>query len=99
MDAAQYITHASKSISSENSFTDWVCLKSVFSLSISGTWAGTVTVQRSFDKGTTAFDIEDYSGNIETIGIAAPKTVDVYYRAGIKTGNYTSGTAVVKIGA
>ena len=83
-------------ISAQNTFTAPVVLLGGFSLSISGTWAGTVTIQRSFDEGSTWLDVQTYTANIEDTG-SEPRGNTVY-RVGIKTGNYTSGTANVRIG-
>jgi len=45
-------TILTRSISAENLFTDATEISGYFNISISGTWVGTVTVQRSFDSGT-----------------------------------------------
>lgn len=67
-----------------------------FNLSVSGTWAGTVTLQRSFDNGSTWVDVWSTTSNVET----AVESIEsgVLYRLGIKSGNYTSGTAVCRLG-
>ena len=83
-------------ISAQNTFTPWVELLGPFSLSIRGTWVGTVTIQRSFDGGTTPLDVQNYTANIEDTG-SEPRGSTVY-RVGFKTGNYTSGTANVRLG-
>lgn len=59
-------------------------------LSISGTWTGTVVLQRSFDNGDTWITLASYTTN-QDISIN-DKTTDILYRAGCATGNYTSGT-------
>lgn len=87
---------ASANITAQNTFTSGVVLSGAFSLSISGTWAGTVTIQRSFDAGTTWLDVQNYTANFEDTG--NEPAVGVLYRVGFKTGNYTSGTANVRIG-
>ena len=84
-------------ISAQNTFTDWVALLGEFNLSISGTWVGTVTIQRSFDGGTTALDVNAYTTNIEDRGYEPRGEGGTVYRVGIKTGDYTSGTAKVRI--
>lgn len=70
----------------------------VFSISISGTWSGTLTLQRSFDSETTGFtDVTTYTGNTTT---SYDDTLDnsiVWYRIGFKPAAYTSGTAVVQL--
>lgn len=70
-------------------------IKSFFNLSISGTWVGTLTLQRSFDAGTTFMDVENFTANQENWDQEIES--GVLYRIGFKTGNYTSGTALVRI--
>jgi len=84
-----------KSISSENTFSDGVLMSGYFNFSISGTWSGTVTLQRSFDDGSTWLDVDTRISNIEEFGIEPERGVQ--YRAGIKTGAYTSGAAVIRL--
>lgn len=81
------------SLSAENTFTSSIDLVGHFNLSISGTFVATVTVQRSFDN-TNWFDVDTFTSPIETYGFDPSQ---VYYRAGIKTGAYTSGTAVISL--
>lgn len=86
------------SLSAQNTYTDWMTLSKYsksFHLSISGTWAGTITLQRSVDGGTTPLDVNTYTENVEDPGDEVE--VGIVYRAGFKTGKYTSGTAVVRI--
>lgn len=83
------------SISAQNVFSVGVAIKGDFNYSLSGTWAGTVHLQRSFDIGVTWLDITSHTANIETAG-AEPED-GVQYRFGVKTGNYTSGTVVGRI--
>jgi hypothetical protein len=66
-----------------------------FNVSISGTWAGTVTLQRSFNGGSTWLDVASYTANAEL----SVDTVEasVLWRIGIKSGNYTSGAAVLRL--
>jgi hypothetical protein len=68
--------------------------KTAVSVSVSGTFVGTVTLQRRFDGGAW----HDHS----TWTAIAETTYDVdeggELRIGIKTGGYTSGTAVCRIG-
>ena len=83
-----------KTISTQD---DWAVLKlpaPTFNVSISGTWEGTVTLQRSFD-GQTWQDVETFTANAERVGDDPEKNIN--YRVGFKTGEYTSGAAVVRI--
>jgi len=88
-----------KSIASDNTFTDAIDpLSGFLAISVSGfsdspAFSGTITLQRSFDDGLTWKDIENYTADEETM-IDAP-VAGIFYRLGIKTGNYTSGTANV----
>ncbi|MBY0587101.1 hypothetical protein K2X85_07985 [bacterium] len=66
-----------------------------FNLSVSGTWAGTVTLQRSFDSGATWLDVYSTTANVETVVDNAE--TGVLWRLGIKSGNFTSGTAVCRL--
>lgn len=85
-----------KDIDAENTFSDGLYTDDAFNLSISGTFVATITVQRSFDQGSTWRDVETFTSPIETYGIDPGPTVA--YRAGVKTGDYTSGTVSIRIG-
>lgn len=87
---------AEKDISAQNTFSDGLYTEGDFNLSISGTFVATVTVQRSFDAGSTWRDVDTFTAPIETYGVD-PEPV-VVYRAGVKTGDYTSGTVSIRIG-
>jgi len=83
-----------KDIGAENTFSDALRIKENFNLSISGTFSATVTVQRSLD-GVTWRDVDTFTAPIETYGFDPEP---FFYRAGVKTGDYSSGTASVRIG-
>lgn len=85
-----------KDVSAENTFSDGIYTQGGFNLSLSGTFVATVTVQRSFDQGSTWRDVDTFTAPIETYG-TDPEPV-VVYRAGVKTGDYTSGTVSIRIG-
>lgn len=80
-------------IDAENSFTDPVQLTGNFNISISGTFSATVVVQRSFDNSTW-HDVNSFTTAFQGTGYE-PEVV--WYRAGVKTGGYTSGTANVRV--
>lgn len=80
-----------KTLSAENTFTDAVHIIGDFNLSISGTFAGTITVQRSTD-GTTWRDVDTFTAPAEEVGYDPMKN---FYRAGFKTAQYTSGSATI----
>lgn len=97
--------NAQASLAAENTFSTAVRVTGVdsarvFSIDISGTWTGTLTLQRSFDGADTGFT--DVSG--ETYTVNTTKTFDdgldnsiVWYRIGFKTGDYSADTAVVSL--
>ena len=87
-------TIASASIAAQNTFTDAVRLEGHFNLSLSGTWAATVTAQRSIDNSTWV-DVDTFTVNSEEVGFE-PELM--WYRVGVKTGAYTSGTVVIRLG-
>lgn len=64
-------------------------------IGISGTWAGTLTVQRSLDGGTTWGDTTTTTTANAELTVTA--VIGALYRIGFKTGAYTSGTAAIKL--
>lgn len=67
-----------------------------FNLVLSGTWAGTITLQCSFDYCVSWVTVATYTSNTKT-ALFEPES-GVFYRIGIVTaGDYTSGTAVVRM--
>ena len=80
-------------IAAENTFTDPVQLTGNFNISISGTFVATVVVQRSFDNSTW-HDVNSFTAPFQGTGFE-PEVV--WYRAGVKTGGFTSGTANVRV--
>lgn len=89
------------SISAANIFTNKIKVEGSgsvrsFSAIVSGTFVATITYQRSFDEGTSWFDVG-------TVGVGTTAINDgldgqtIWYRIGIKTGQYTSGTANVSL--
>ena len=84
----------SASLSAENTFTNTVTHEGYFNLSITGTFVATVTVQRSFD-GSNWNDVDSFTTATEQVGF---EPESIYYRAGIKTGDYTSGTINIRLG-
>lgn len=93
----------SSSIAAQNTFTSSIRVTGVgssrtFTVNISGTWSATVVLQRSIgeegsweDTGTT------YTSNTVVTFADGLDNQIVYYRLGIKTGGYTSGTAVCSL--
>lgn len=83
-------------ITAENVFTDALQLTGRFNLSISGTFVATATLQRSFNNSSWK-DIQTFSTETEEIGEASNGTEAVFYRIGVKTGAFTSGTMNVRL--
>lgn len=84
-----------RTITSENQFVDPLEVTGYFNVSISGTWTALVTVQRSFDRGSTWYDVNSWSANTEEYGFEPEGGVQ--YRGGVKTGDFTSGSIVLRI--
>lgn len=81
------------SAAAQNTFSNAIQIVGSFDISVSGTFVATVTAQRSED-GTNWRDVKSYTLPAEEVGYDPILT---YYRVGIKTGGYTSGTAVASI--
>lgn len=101
----QFVT---ETISAEEIFTDPIKVSGVntaprsFEVSITGTWVGTVTLQRSIGEPGSWSDVKGTtwtSNTTETYGDNLGDGGDIiaYYRIGIKAGDYTSGTATVSL--
>ena len=87
-----------KTLSAQNTFTDAIHIVGDFNLSIvastSPAFSGTVTVQRSTD-GTVWRDVDTFASiSAERVGYDPMKN---FYRAGIKTGAYTAGSATIML--
>jgi hypothetical protein len=70
----------------------------VITINISGTWVGTVTLQRSVGNPGAWIDVVSYTSN--QTNLSYDDGLDnqiIYYRLAFDTGNYTSGTAVCTI--
>lgn len=86
---------ATASITAENTFTDWVAVQKFGHVSVSGISDSTVTVQRSFDEGSTIKDVESFTADFEKIIQGSQSTV--WYRVGVKTGNYGTDTIACRV--
>lgn len=87
-------TIASATITAQNTFTTPVQVNGWFNLSLSGTFVATVTAQRSIDNSTW-MDVDSFTAAVEQSGME-PEII--WYRVGVKTGGYTSGSAVIRLG-
>jgi len=63
-----------------------------FSMSVAGTFVGTITVQRTFDSGVTWGDAGTFTTPEENTGFEG---AGADYRIGAKAGEFTSGEAKV----
>ena len=91
------IAYTEANLASSDSWTDPVAVAAWFGLSISGTWSGTITVQKRYkDPSVSEWrDVETFSSTVEKRGYEPELNVE--YRAGFASGAYSSGTAVVRI--
>ena len=64
----------------------------IFDIDITGTWVATITLQRSIDESGSWVDVTTYTTNQNTTHDDGLDNQIAFYRLGIKTGNYTSGT-------
>lgn len=82
-------------ITAQNTFTPGVLIQAgnKFDVSISGTFVATVWLQRSKDNSTWR-DVESFTAPVEKTGEAGSAW---YFRLGVKTGGFTSGTATVDV--
>ncbi len=67
-------------------------------INISGTWTATITLQRSIGEEGLWEDVTTYTAN--QTNLVYNDTLDneiAFYRLGIKTGEYTSGSATVRL--
>ena len=87
-------TMTTAAISAQNTFSDSVRIGKYFNVSVSGTFSATVTAQRSYDNSTW-YDVDSWTVPTETVGY---EPEFIWYRVGVKTGGYTSGTVNVRIG-
>ena len=78
-----------------DSFTATGYFSGGFNISISGTYVGTVHLQRSHDSGATWKDVTYWTS--EEIEAKAGDPANLPYRIGIKNGNYTSGTVNLRL--
>ncbi len=100
LDAADEFTTDVAGTTQASSGTSGVSLGGVFVMTLSGTWSGTLTVQRSSDGGTTWVDVTDNNGTAKAFTtngtyMNEEPVREVKYRVGFKSGNYTSGTVTV----
>lgn len=91
----QAVTQA---VSAQNTFTNAILVTGTgaaraFGVVITGTFNATVTLQRSVGDDTSWVDVTSYTTTQSTTLTDNLENQTIYYRLGVKTGNYTSGTA------
>ena len=101
------MSEVTAAITAENTFTDWIqpyqaqqaghYEEGKLNVSIFGTFVATVTLQRTFDGGTVIRDVESFSAPTEEA--VSDHESRVQYRIGVKSGDFTSGTVNVRLGA
>jgi hypothetical protein len=94
-------------LSGAGEYTDWISpkknkaygtLTGFLDFMISGTWEGTLTVQKRHTHNSTPTDPVDlvqYTTN--KANLIEDHSASVEYRIGFKIGDYTSGTATVRL--
>jgi len=93
----------SASVTAEDNFTDEIKVSGattetrVVNVIVNGTFTATVTLQRSYDGGSSWVDVESYTGSTGKSITDATVGQDVYYRLGVKTGDFSSGTVLAQI--
>lgn len=83
-----------KTITAQNTFTTAMNIQGQFTISISGTYVATITLQRLLKDGVTWVDVDSWTSDTEENGISV---VNMQYRLGVKTGDFTSGSVSVGI--
>lgn len=90
------------SLSADDTFSNEIRVTGIgaarlFSITISGTWSGTITLQRSISEPGAWTDAMSWTGNVSTTGDDALDNQIIYYRIGFKASSHTSGTADVTL--
>ena len=89
-------------LSGDNQFTDPIRVIGVggqrdISILISGVWTATVTLQMSIEEPGSWVDVESFTTNQSISYSDELDNQEIYYRLGIKSGDYGSGTAVASL--
>jgi len=93
---------ATASIAAQNTFTSAIEASGVgeqrrFAITLTGTWVATVFLQRSVGVVGNWVDVTSFTANTATTYNDSLDNQLVFYRLGIKTGGYTSGTVVATL--
>lgn len=86
-----------KDITAENTFSDPILVTAAgeqrrFTITLAGTWVATVTLQRAIGETGTWADVGTFTANTAQTYNDELDNQIVYYRIGVKTGGFTSGT-------
>lgn len=65
-------------------------------VNLGGSFTGTITLQRSNNNGVTYGDVDSWTAATESIS-ANPEAGSYLYRLGCKSGEFTSGEAVIRL--
>ncbi|MEN9903115.1 MAG: hypothetical protein RL651_1779, partial [Pseudomonadota bacterium] len=89
-------------LTADDQFTDEIRVTGIgdsrgFLVGITGTWTATITLQRSVAEPGAWVDVTTYTASGGAVYDDALDNQIVYYRIGIKAGDYTSGTADVSL--
>ncbi len=94
----------SAALTGEDQFTDDDSMRvigvgstRVFDVDITGTWVATITLQRSISEPGSWVDVNSWTANVDTTHNDGLDNQIAFYRIGIKTGDYTSGTPTVTL--
>jgi hypothetical protein len=101
--SGQYVR---QNLSSADSYTDPIRVSGIstgvndrnFTVTLTGTWVGTVTLERSYDGPDTGFVfVKSWTANtVETTGDTDDNSI-YWYRVGFRPSEYTSGTVTAQI--
>lgn len=89
-------------IAAQNTFTNNIEVNSTgeerrFAITLTGTWSATVTLQRSIGVVGNWVDVTSFTANTATTYNDSLDNQLVFYRIGIKTGDYGSGTVTATL--
>jgi len=89
-------------VTAEDQFSDTIVVTGAgatrnFDVVRAGTWVATVTLQQSPSEPGNWVDLQTYTGNGTTTVNDALTNGVVYYRVGVKAGNFTSGTVEISM--
>jgi hypothetical protein len=95
--------YVEQDLAQEDVYTDAIRITGVgadrdFSFTLSGTWVGTITLERSYDDPNTGFvPVSTHTANGTVTPADSADNSIYYYRLGFRPGGYTSGSAHVSM--